>query len=582
MLNALWKYIKQHPVVYAIVTLFSLASSLIALVPNLMIQRFVDAVVQETLSIDRLYQLLAIFIGSSLLLYLVDVTWVILLFGQAYKFQAEIRSKIFRRLLELRTPFYEQFRSGDLMTRMTNDIDSFGTTIGYGFMIIISNIAWAISLLAIMCIAISWQLTLVSVIPLIILCYAFYRLGMLYDKYFEDNREAVAQLSNEVLEVVDGVRVMRAYGNAELEQGQFRQKTQSVLDKANHLIIVGSSFSNLAKLMTGLSTAISLAFGGYLVSHHQLSVGQVVSFQIYIGILGNVIWGLSDLVAVYQEGKVSHQKIEDLMTSQDGLSRQGQSQLETIQRLEFRNYSFTYPTKTEPSLQSISFVLEQGQTLGIVGRTGAGKTSLIRQLLCQYPLSHEGAILINGQDISHYAFQALEQQIGYVPQEHILFSKSVRDNIRFGKANASEAEFEQAISLADFSKDITRMAHGLDTMIGEKGVAISGGQKQRVSMARALIRDPELLILDDSLSAVDAKTERAIIENIQTIRQEKMTIIISHRLSAVAHADLVLVMDQGQIKEAGRPDQLLASQGWYYQQYRQQTLADASQIEEGE
>ena len=241
--------------------------------------------------------------------------------------------------------------------------------------------------------------------------------------------------------------------------------------------------------------------------------------------------------------------------------------------IQFDQYQFTYPEDKQAVLKDINFTLKRGETLGIVGKTGSGKSTLIKQLLRQYPNGQKGQLLMNNVAISQYDMNALEKLIGYVPQEHILFSKSVKHNIEFGNADATEETFAQSIRTADFEKDVLRMSEGLDTLIGEKGVAISGGQKQRVSMARAMIREPELLILDDSLSAVDAKTEQAIIGNIQQIRHNKTTIIVTHRLSAVAHADNILVIEDGTVVEAGTPDQLINNKGWYYQQYqKQQTM----------
>ena len=229
-------------------------------------------------------------------------------------------------------------------------------------------------------------------------------------------------------------------------------------------------------------------------------------------------------------------------------------------------------------MKKVDFSLKRGETLGIVGKTGSGKTTLVRQLLRQYPVSESGAIRINGRLIQEYDVAALEGLIGYVPQEHILFSKTVGHNIKFGNGQADDDDMSAAIESADFTKDLARMSEGLETLIGEKGVSISGGQKQRVSIARALLRKPDLLILDDSLSAVDAKTEQAIIENIRQIRQDKTNVIVSHRLSAVAQADNVLVIDNGEIVESGTPEELLASKGWYYEQYMTQQM----EVEENE
>lgn len=572
MLKTFWTYIKKHPVVYGIATFFALFSSVLAIMPNLMIQRFIDAIVDQTLAKENLWVYLITFLISIICIYVVDVIWVITLFGQSYRYQSELRKKVYQKLLHLRTPFYEKFRSGDLMTRMTSDIDYLGDTIGYGFMLIVSNVTWTISVLTIMIITTSWKAALISVLPLVLFGFIVFRLWTKIDVLYEDNRDSVAKLSNEVLEMVDGVRVMRAYGKKDLEQERFQKRTSQVLKKANNLVVYNGVIAQIAKLLTGLSMGVGLTYSGFLVSQGQMTLGQLIAFQIYLGMLSGAVWGLSDIVLVYQQGNVSFRKIEELLTAEDTLEKSGSLVVEKIEQIDFEDYMFKYPTSEAVTLKTIDFHLKRGETLGIVGKTGSGKTTLVKQLLRQYPVGETGAIRINGRLIQDYDMKALEGLIGYVPQEHILFSKTVGHNIRFGNPLAGEEDMSEAIESADFSKDLDRMSEGLATLIGEKGVSISGGQKQRVSIARALIRQPDLLVLDDSLSAVDAKTERAIINNIQEIRQDKTNVIVTHRLSAVAEADKVLVFEDGKIVEAGTPIELLANKGWYYNQYMTQQM----------
>ncbi|MEG0286288.1 MAG: ABC transporter ATP-binding protein [Vagococcus sp.] len=572
MLKMFWNYIKKHPVAYGIATFFALLSSALAIVPNLMIQRFIDAIVANTLVKDNIGNYLLVFFISIVCIYIVDVIWVITLFGQSYHYQSSLRSQVYKKLLHLRTPFYERFRSGDLMTRMTSDIDYLGDTIGYGFMLIVSNVTWTISVLTIMIATTSWQASLVSVLPLILFGFIVFKLWAKIDVLYEDNRDTVAKLSNEVLEMVDGVRVMRAYGKKELEQERFQKRTSQVLEKANNLVIYNGAIGQIAKLLTGLSMGIGLTFSGYLVSQGSMTLGQLIAFQIYLGMLSGAVWGLSDIVLVYQQGNVSFRKIEELLNADDTLEKNGHTPVEKINQIEFKDYVFKYPTGDQVTLKKIDFELKRGETLGIVGKTGSGKTTLVKQLLRQYPVGETGAIRINGLNIQDYDVKGLEGLIGYVPQEHILFSKTVGHNIRFGNFTATEMDMSEAIESADFSKDVDRMSEGLETLIGEKGVSISGGQKQRVSIARALIRQPDLLVLDDSLSAVDAKTERAIIDNIREIRQDKTNVIVTHRLSAVAEADKVIVLEDGVITEMGTPIELLNNKGWYYNQYMTQQM----------
>ena len=574
MLKTLARFIKENKITYLIGGSLAIISGILMIIPNYMIQLFIDGLLNETLTHHGFIRLLGIFALVIVLIYVIDTIWLILLFGKSEFFTKQMRGRLFRRLAYLKLPFYETYRSGDLMTRMTSDIENLSATLAYGFLIIVSDGTWMLSILFMMLVIISWQVTLIAVVPLIAFGITVYFVGMAVDRHFEKSRDAVAQLSNEVLEVVDGVRVMRAYGKKQLEQARFQARTQEVADTANQLVLLAALFGPMARLSTGLSTALGLAFGGYFVNQGVITIGQLVTFQIYLTMLNGAVWGMADLVALYQQGNVSYRKIHELEVANDLMEDEGQGSIDQIDRIEFDHYHFTYPGDDQATLTDISFQMTQGQTLGIVGKTGSGKSTIVRQLLRQYPVSDPQAIRINDQPITDIKRSDLVQLIGYVPQDHVLFSRSIRDNILWGKNQASEEDLDLALQIADFKKDLTYMSQGLETLIGEKGVAISGGQKQRTSIARAIISQPDLLILDDSLSAVDGKTERAIIQNIESIRQGKSTIIITHRLSAVAHADWIIVVEEGRIVEEGTPQDLMAKEGWFYDQYLQQQMEE--------
>ncbi|HEK9489255.1 TPA: ABC transporter ATP-binding protein, partial [Streptococcus equi subsp. equi] len=325
----------------------------------------------------------------------------------------------------------------------------------------------------------------------------------------------------------------------------------------------------LYSVMIAISTVIILMVGLQLIASSEVTLGQVIALQLYLVSLVEPFGMLSDFILVYQTGKTSFGKINELIETSDDMEPDGQLELESFDQIAFIDYSFTYANSSRPSLEKINLTLKKGQTLGIVGKTGSGKTTLVRQFLRQYPLG-QGQLMINHRSVLDYKRQSLERQIGYVPQEHILFSKTVAQNIAMGKKAATTEEILEAIETAAFTRDVQGMAKGLDTEIGERGLSISGGQKQRISIARAFLSQPDLLILDDSLSAVDARTETDIIRHIQDERKGKTTLIVSHRLSAIQHADWVIVLDQGQIVEEGQPQQLLAQKGWYYEQYQRQ------------
>jgi ATP-binding cassette, subfamily B, multidrug efflux pump len=291
-----------------------------------------------------------------------------------------------------------------------------------------------------------------------------------------------------------------------------------------------------------------------------------------------LIWpmfAIGELINIMQRGNASLDRVNETLAYQaDVKDQQNLVQIGAPDRIEFKGVTFQYPSSVVKNLDHVSFSIEHGQTLGVVGKTGSGKTTLVKQLLREYPLG-SGEILISDTPIEQLSIDAVHEWIGYVPQDHILFSRTVRENIIFGKMNASEAEVEKAIEIAAFKKDLTILPEGMKTLVGEKGVSLSGGQKQRISIARAITVDPEILILDDSLSAVDAKTEKAIIENIQAERAGKTTIITTHRLSAVEHADCILVLDDGRVIESGTHEQLLEMNGWYKEQFDRQQVEES-------
>ncbi len=575
MIRSLTSYISQHRTRFIIGVIFALVNSLALLVPNYIIQRFVDGLVQQTISVSKSIQLVGVLFAAGVISYLSQLIYLRTIFYQGIRYQAELRQSMFDKLLTLRQPFYEKFRSGDLMTRMTTDIDMMGNMLSWGTIIALGDGLYMIAIIVVMSWVVSWQAALVSSLPLVLFGIAIYYIGQQVDQRYERSREEVTKLSNEVLEVVEGVRVIRSYTTTQVEQARFSERTQQARDKTNDYIVYNASYGPVSRFFSGLSTAAGLLYGGYMVKAGQITVGQFVAFQMYLGMLSDFVWGAADLVAIYKQANISFNKISELITYPDEVAVPGQVDIDQIDSIEWRDYSFTYPNDTQPTLKDISLTLKRGQTLGIVGKTGSGKSTLVRQMLRQFPVENTEQFLLNDRPITDYAINQIESLISYVPQEHIMFSKTVRYNIEFGLKEATEKQVMDAVDWADLSKDLARMPAGLDTIVGEKGVTLSGGQKQRISIARALIRQPELLILDDSLSAVDAQTERTIIDHIARARQDKTNMIVSHRLSAVQSADLIIVMEQGRIVESGTSEQLMAQKGWYYEQYlRQQVEGD--------
>ncbi len=561
-------YVRKNKWTYLLVAVSLIVYDATLVIPTQVVQRLVDAITKQSLTEAGLMATIGFLLLATLVNYGSAFIWHLKLFQQSIHFKFDMQQRAFHKLVAMRTPFYEKFRSGDMMTRFSTDVEMLQDMVGYGLMIILyagGMIAFVIPVMFL----ISWEISLVGMIPIVIMTYGTYKVSQPLETKVDEARDAISELSNEVLETVEGIRVIRAYSKKDQLSSRFAKKTAALSARWNDIARYRALYMPMYSLMLGLSTVLILGSGLYFMEAGQVSLGQVVALQLYVVSLVEPFAMLSDFILVYQTGKTSFGKLQELIETGDDMEEDGRKDLDHLREIRLEDYSFSYAQAPQPSLKDISLTLKAGQTLGLVGKTGAGKTSLVRQFLRQYPVG-EGTFTINGRPITDYSRKSLEALIGYVPQEHVLFSRTVWENIAMGKVQADQEEIKQAIATAAFEEDVERMADGLDTTIGERGVSISGGQKQRISIARAFIREPELLILDDSLSAVDARTERQIIQNIQQERAGKTNIIVTHRLSAVHHADWVLVLDEGRIIEEGTPDQLLAQEGWYYQQYQRQ------------
>ncbi|MBJ8350260.1 ABC transporter ATP-binding protein [Streptococcus zalophi] len=542
-------------------------------IPTKIIEQVVDLMTKGQLTSQLLVNNAIYLIFVTVISYVTAYIWARYLFQSSVEFRLNLQKQAFQKLLKMRTPFFDKFRSGDVMTRFTTDSEGLKELVGFGLMVVFYAGGTVLFVIPVM-FFISWSVSLFAIIPLLLLAGCIYFLGKKQDVLVEKNRNAIASLSDEVLEVIEGIRVIRAYSKKEDLFKKFQASTQKLARQDDYVRRYQSAYGPLFFFFLGISTVIILLMGANGIQDGTLTLGQIIALQIYASSLVEPFWMLAEFILTYQVGKTSFEKINELLVTGDELEKDGKIILTKPEEIVFDHYSFTYPNGSNQSLSDISLRIKAGETLGVVGKTGSGKTTFVRQFLRQYPVG-QGVFNINQRPVVDYQKTSIEDAISYVPQEHILFSKSVGDNIAVGNADASQEDILKAIETAAFTDDLNRMSKGLETAIGEKGVSISGGQKQRISIARAFLKNPDILILDDSLSAVDAKTEQAIIDNIQKERQEKTTIIVTHRLSAVNHADWVIVLEEGKIVEAGKPADLIANKGWYYEQYlRQQTKED--------
>ncbi|WP_429843032.1 ABC transporter ATP-binding protein [Brevibacillus sp. FIR094] len=573
-------FFKEHWKRYTVAILLLILGGLLEIIPPKIIGVAIDEIHLGTLTGERLVSILLFFGVLSVAIYWVNFIWIRQLFGGAFLAERTLRSKLMTHLLRMTPTFYQRNRTGDLMARATNDLKAVSMTTGFGILTMVDSLSFTGAIVLTMGFLISWKLTLAAIIPLPFMAYIIKQYGKKIHERFSTAQTSFGELNDRVLESVSGVRVIRAYVQEMADQERFRQKTHEVYQKNIDVARIDSLIEPTVKILVGISYMIGLIYGGYLVFQRELTLGELVSFNVYLGMLIWPMFAIGELINVMQRGSASLDRVnETLAYEADVTDHDRPVHVAVPEVVRFDSVTFRYPSAHVDQLSDVSFTLGRGQTLGIVGRTGSGKSTLVRQLLREYPVG-QGVISVSGEALEQISLDNIKSWIGYVPQEQILFSKTVRENILFGNKEATEEQLQEVLKQAAFARDVQLLPEGLQTLVGEKGVALSGGQKQRVSIARALLVNPEILILDDAMSAVDGKTEAEMITNIRRERAGKTTLITTHRLTAVQHADWILVIDEGRIVEEGTHAQLVELGGWYKEQFEKQQI-EATLTESG-
>ncbi|NLO88407.1 MAG: ABC transporter ATP-binding protein [Firmicutes bacterium] len=497
--------------------------------------------------------------------------WRIFIMGSARKVEYFLRNKLFAHFETLSANFFTEHKTGDLMAHATNDVRALRMTLGPGVLMLLDSIFMTVVTVYLMANTIDWKLTLLALLPMPFLAGLAGRLGKMIHGRFRAVQQSFSALTDRVQENLSGIRVIKSFVQEEAEIQRFDRAARDYVVKNMQMIKVWGLMGPMIQLISGISYLIVLGYGGIMVISAAITLGELVAFNTYLGMLVWPMMALGRVINVLQRGIASMERLGALLSAKpevfDGPDCVEVSELKG--EIEFRNLDFTYPNGTE-ALKGINIRLPRGKTLAIIGRTGSGKTTLVNLLVRLYN-PKPGQLFIDGIDINRIPLKVLRENIGFVPQDNFLFSDTIANNIAFA-GEFSQEEIEEAARLAQVYDNIVDFPNKFETMSGERGLTLSGGQKQRISIARALIKDPAILILDDCLSAVDTHTEEEILKGLRKVMQTRTSIIISHRVSTVKDADEIIVMDQGRIVERGTHQELIRRGGLYQHLYLKQQL----------
>lgn len=567
-------FVKRHKAKYIFGIIVVLVVDVLQMVLPRIIGQITDDMQNRTINKAMLLSYAGLILLVALLTMTFRYLYRIYIIGTEKKLEYELRKKLFDHMLTLSSKYYNTHKTGDLMAHATNDINAVRMAAGMGVLLLVDTVFLTISVIIIMLATIDIRLTLIALSPLPLIAIFSMVFGKFIHKRFTQVQEAFSGLTERVQESLSGIRVVKAFVQERPVLEQFNAASQKSLEKNMRLARLWGIMFPLGQMVATLSYIIAFSYGGIQVINGHISLGEFIAFNTYLGLL---IWPMMSfgwIMNIVQRGSASLDRINVILTAIPDIKDNDPLPIGSIEgHIEFENVSFSYNKKQEPVLKDININLEPGRTLAIIGETGSGKTSLVNLILRLYDISG-GKLKIDGSPIDRIPLSTLRTSIGYVPQDSFLFSTSIRENIAFGVEKASIKEIEEAAKTAQIYDNIMDLPDGFDTIVGERGVTLSGGQKQRVSIARALIKDPKILILDDSLSAVDTDTEERILQGLKVIMKDRTSIIIAHRISSIKHADEIIVLDNGQIVERGRHDRLIDLKGHYYSLYQKQLLEE--------
>ena len=583
MKDKLSVFLKKYGFSYLIGVIFLISNIYLnSLGPKILGWTF-DALEIEGFSKDTIIYYLTMMILVSVGGFVARFIWRYLIMGNSRKLECYLREELFKHFQTLPVEFYQERKIGDLLAYGINDISAVRMTFGPGLANITNSLGMSIIVVLSMSRSINTRLTFYSLVPVPIIIYLMIKIGSLIRKRFTIVQENFAAISDRVQENISGIRVIKAYVQEKEEVEKFQILNDNMRESNIKMVRASSLLTPMMELCFGFSFMISFIYGSSLVKSNMISLGDFIAFNGYLTMIIRPIRSIGRVINISQRGMASYKRLDTILKVKSNiLHNTGDPDLVEINGdIEFRNLTFKYKNAEEPVLKNINLKLGKGKTLGIIGDTGSGKTTLVDILLRLYNVDR-GMVFIDGRDINDYSLDVLRENIGYVPQDNFLFSASIKESINFSRDIYSDEEIEEATKLSCIYDNIIDFTNGFDTMVGERGVNLSGGQKQRLSIARAIIKQPNILIFDDALSAVDTKTEDKILEHFKEIMNGNTGIIIGHRISSIKDADEIVVMSHGQIVEQGSHQELLEKRGHYFKIFKDQYKEEAEKVENEE
>ena len=594
-LSYLNKYLYKYRKYLILGTVFLIISNVFAIIPA-QIVRYAFDLVRENIEVYRLYynfslqeSIFDMFAHSILVYGLIILAMAVLrgvflflvrqtIIAMSRYIEYDLKNEIYRHYQSLPLSFYRQNNTGDLMARISEDVSKVRMYLGPAIMYGINLVTLFLILIPYM-ISVNARLTLYALLPLPVLSLSIYFVNNLINKRSEEIQRALSGLTTFTQEAFSGIRVLKAFAREKDSAEQFDRKSDEYKDKSLRLTFVNALFFPLVMALIGLSTILTVYIGGIEVMRGAISTGNIAEFVIYVNLLTWPVTSVGWVTSIVQQAAASQERINEFLHTKNNVLSTQNIEKEIDGHIVFDKVSFVYPDSGIKALKNVSFEVEPGQSLAIIGTTGSGKSTIANLMLRMYDRT-EGEIRVDGVPIEAYNISCLRKQSGYVPQDVFLFSETIRNNIAFGNVDLSEEQIKAAAADADLLENISRFPNGFDTKLGERGITLSGGQKQRVSIARAIARNPKILILDDALSAVDTKTENSILNALAKIMKGRTSIIISHRVSSSKLADKILVIDDGRIVEQGTSESLLAANGVFKELYDKQLQEEDEVMDE--